>query len=247
MATALDLARVEQVKRRPLTDAERRVDVEAINQLLNDAKDELQAAIEREQARLARALARRGHAPRMRLTGPVYRILERLYEEGRRHARDEIARAGARSLVADPLRPRPAQERRHRLRRVEAVLIPLVARIDRRTKHQAVVLSLGEEFRRAIEKALLRIPGARDAASQVVSAAFDSGLAHTFEQADRSGLVTRWAVSAVLDDATCDPCEAGDGEEFDSWEEIQQVLPGGGPRVDCEGGGRCRCRAVVVA
>jgi hypothetical protein len=42
-----------------------------------------------------------------------------------------------------------------------------------------------------------------------------------------------WRRSAVLDDKTCDACDAADGEEIDDPDEDLSDI--------CEGGGNCRC------
>jgi hypothetical protein len=240
-----EAALVERFTRRSLTEAERRTDVLTINRLLNRSKDELQAAVEAEQARVARARARGRHA-HIRVTARMWRVLDDLFEHGRRHATAELSKLPARVFVAEPDRL-PEDERHARLRRVEGALSPRLHRLDRKVSEQAIMLGIGALSQRAIVRALVKIPGARDAAGRVVSSAFNGGLAHTFEQADASGLVSRWAYSAVLDKTTCDVCQGYDGEEYGSWAAIQEVLPDGGPNGDCLGDGRCRCRAVVVA
>ena len=67
-------------------------------------------------------------------------------------------------------------------------------------------------------------------------------MAVEFEQAE--GLVSGWVYSALMDAATCGPCETLDNTEYPTWEAISQVLPGGGPNPECYGNGRCRCMPV---
>jgi hypothetical protein len=62
----------------------------------------------------------------------------------------------------------------------------------------------------------------------------------TFEE--NQAIVGGWEISAVLDGGTCDECEAHDGETFDSWDAIQELLPNGGPPSTASAATACRCR-----
>lgn len=93
----------------------------------------------------------------------------------------------------------------------------------------------------------------RTLTSQLDTGAFraDAGVAMTRlwnvgrdEAARMLGGVASVERSAILDDATCGPCEEMDGEtaDFDS-PEHDALLP---PEKDCEGGASCRCCVVYV-
>lgn len=51
--------------------------------------------------------------------------------------------------------------------------------------------------------------------------------------------------SELLDQATCDPCAAIDGTDYESLDDASDDYPAGG-YVDCEGGDRCRGTLVAV-
>jgi hypothetical protein len=89
--------------------------------------------------------------------------------------------------------------------------------------------------------------------NQLESGAFRSDAAYvttkTFsvgrdEAARILGGVTEVERSAILDNATCGPCTAADGQtaRFDS-PEHDALVP---PDRDCEGGDRCRCVLIYL-
>ncbi|MCC6224365.1 MAG: hypothetical protein IT201_12855 [Thermoleophilia bacterium] len=130
-------------------------------------------------------------------------------------------------------------------------LAPLVGRLrghlgdlETRVGREKLDVELGGYAADAVRRRLLRVPGARDVASGLVSGAFTSGLAVTYEQADAQRLFAGWQCSAVLDRATCPECAARDGRTYATLEEAYRDLPGFGPNPRCHGDGRCRCRLV---
>lgn len=228
------LAQLEQRIGRKLTAGERHVQVEQIDELLNGAKDRLERLIRREQARLA-SLVAAGHTGQIRPTGAMVAILAELRRDGRAHASNELHSMGHPSGAAARAMSASEDELEARLR---ARLGDLTVKVQR----EAVELDLSTLAVDAIEKALLAVLGARSIAADLVAPAFDRGLADTFEQHPE----LQFQYSAVLDAGTCDPCATLDGEVYDSWDAIQDVLPDGGPNPDCAGGDRCRCRPVPV-
>jgi len=248
----IDHARIEARIGRLLTAAEKHIDVEAIDHLLNTAKDYLDAAIRSEQARLARLVAA-GDGGRLEVTPRMVAILRDLRKHGRAHALNELAsmgypvRANERRFAVPAQPPGEPPPPRPYLVVVSDSIIEgrLRARLGALTvkvQLQATGLDLSTMAVGAIEKALIDVLGARSIAADLVSPSFMAGLGDTFE--NHRDLVDGWEYSSVLDAATCDPCGEHDGEQFDSWDAIQEVLPGGGPNPECEGGDRCRCRAV---
>jgi hypothetical protein len=79
------LSALERRIGRRLTAAEQHIDVEAIDETLNRAKDLLDQAIQTEQARVAAAIAD-GHTPRLEITARMVAILRDLRAHGRAHA-----------------------------------------------------------------------------------------------------------------------------------------------------------------
>lgn len=67
---------------------------------------------------------------------------------------------------------------------------------------------------------------ARETANEVLRSGRSDGL-------KEAGDDVVWRRSAVLDDKTCDACDAADGEEIDDPDEDLSDI--------CEGGGNCRC------
>lgn len=236
MPTTLELRslRVELRVGRKLTAAEEHIDVEAIDTLLNQAKDQLEQAIRDEQRRAARAVARGGNA-RLEVTDSMLRILRRLREQGRRHARAELESMGY--PVTDRRRLASDDEIEGTLR---ARLGSLTAKIER----QALGGDLSTVATAAIQKSVLDVLGARGIAADLVSPTFVSGLADTFEQ--HLDAVEAWQYTAINDAGLCDQCAPYDGVIFDTLDDLFEVLPDFGPNPACLGGTRCRCRAVPV-
>lgn len=224
----------EQRLGRPLTDGERRVDVVEILAALEKGKQRLQRAIVKEQRRVA-ALAEKGHPGEMRITDEMVAAMNELHRTGVREARRELARAGVRARSY-------AAPRSQAIRRLINQLTGHLPSISVRVRRRSVQLQLAQESHRAILAQASRIPGALDAASRLVSSAMYSGMGDVFSAS--ADLIGGWTYSAVMDGGTCESCSSLDGTHYDTWEDIQDVLPDGGPNPDCDGGGRCRCRAV---
>jgi hypothetical protein len=228
-------AAVEQLIGRQLREAERHIDVLGLDRVLNAAKDELHHAIEAEKRRAIRRALRGNGLVRLELTRAMLAPLERLFRLGRREAVLELAAAGyqARALEAEPM---------PELRNVADLLRRRLRGVSVRVQSEWVALDLRDLATNALLRALYRTPGARDAASRVVSKALTSGLSATFS--DAGGTVTSWEYTSVLDGGTCDVCAELDGTTYDTIDELFAVLPDFGPNPLCDGGDRCRCRAV---
>jgi hypothetical protein len=260
------LAELELRIGRQLTAAERHVRVEEIDTLLNTAKAQLIREIEVEQEKLAATIADGGTGtlaptPRMRA------ILRGLRDHGRQHALLELASMGyltvtrggdtrrydapkrkarkpADNLAAVDAAAAAEQAANQRIAALEGSLQHGLAQLTVKIEQQAVGVDLSTVATSAIHKAVVNVLGARSIAASLVAPAFDAGLGWTFDE--HADLVDGWQYSAILDGGTCDPCADEDGETFESWDAIQDVLPGGGPNPDCDGGDRCRCRAVPM-
>lgn len=240
MKTALQLA-AEQRLRRSLTAGELLLDLAGANADLEAGKARLRAAIEKEKRRALRDVVRHGRAS-LNVTEEMRAALLALFASGQRHARAELAAHGlepARALARDEPRLEWAWYSLGRyLHGIAGRIETAVGDVEPESLRDVSVTAMVRELDR-------RVPGALDAASRLVSGAFGSGLAAEFGTA--GDVVTRWQYSAVMDAFVCPPCEEWDGEEFDSWAAISEILPDGGPNADCDGNGRCRCRPTIVS
>lgn len=248
-------ALVEQKIGRKLREAERAIDVLRLDSALNRAKDELEHAIRMEmQTATARWLRYdRLGTPQLRVTQAMRKPLQDLHRLGIHEASLELNRLGYTDTKPPDGRRRP---RRYATypgapdpQPVGDGLDETYATIERglpgiavRIVDELVEADFTNPAAAALAQALLNLPGARDIASRVVSTALTSGLAQTFEQ--NQGLVTGWEYTAVLDSGTCDVCAPLDGTTYPTLDDLFEVLPNFGPNPDCDGGGRCRCRAV---
>ena len=226
---------------RPLTAGELAIDIEKIDRILNTAKDNLTAAIEQERTRAIRARLR-NRTVTLEITPEMTRILNGLQAAGEQEALAEIQRligseVPNRRTYAEL--PGPLILMRELLK---AMLGQIRTRILRETVSLEITPSPSAEMIEKLEKV---IPGARDAASRLVSGAFTSGLANTYEA--HADLFPCWQYTAVMDNATCQPCREWDGQRFSSLPQLYAVLPNFGPNPRCLGDGRCRCRGVPCA
>ena len=78
------------------------------------------------------------------------------------------------------------------------------------------------------------------AAQGVANRVLNFGRAREME--DRSGEIGLYEYSAILDQNTCGPCAADDGEQSNREDDLTDV-----PNPDCEGGDWCRCFHVAIA
>lgn len=250
-AEHLDATRplIEATVGRPLRQAEHVVDVFRLTKALDDAKDAVHEAITAEQARAVRDGLRTGHPIRLHVTRAMLTPLERLFRKGVTEAFDELRRAGynpSRALAEHD--PRPFTSRLDDVAdTVASGLNSFSVRLQMlhdETRLRLVVSGHGS-VGDALAKALLAQPGGRSIAAGVVSTALFRGMGQTFEE--NESIVGGWEYTSVLDGGTCEVCEPLDGTTYDSWAEIQEVLPNGGPNPECLGGDRCRCRALPVA
>jgi len=228
---------------RPLRLAEQHVDVLGLTRTLDGAKDEIERAIRAEQKRaIARAL-RDGGRIRLTVTRPILEPLEKLWRHGRREAAAELQRAGY-TVPRVYAQPEHAHGKVPELADLEAKLLKKINGLSVTVESQRVTLAMAADgpVGAALASALLDVLGARSIAAGAVSTAMFGGMGATFEE--NQDLIGQWEYSSVLDGGTCDVCAPLDGTTYESWDAIQDVLPDGGPNPDCEGGDRCRCRAV---
>lgn len=235
---------VERAVGRPLRQAEQAIDIVGLDRALNQAKDELERAIDQEVRRAARRWQLTRVLPRLRRTPAMVAPLKRLHELGVREAALELERLGytgvrrgsaARAYVAPD--PFPGAGFESLLNTLDRGLVGLRVRVE----NELVAADLADASSSALARALVKI-GGRDIASRVVSTALYSGMGLTFEE--NEDLIDGWTWTSVLDGATCGPCAAGNGTHYDSWAEAMVDLPNGGPARVCLGGGRCRCRVL---
>jgi hypothetical protein len=246
---------IEAAIGRPLRDAEKAIDVLRLDSALERAKDELDQAITREMLRATRAwvAAARLGTPTLTLTPQMVKPLEELHRLGREEAALELLRLGYpdRDVMRPDARsrsrryaapdPDPGGDLNEALATVRAGLPGIAIRIE----DELVAADLTEASSSALAHALLRVPGARDLASRVVSTALTSGFAETFER--NSDLIDEWEYTAILDGGTCVVCAPLDGTRYPTLDALFRVLPNFGPNPLCHGRGRCRCRAVPAS
>lgn len=234
----LDWPLVEELIGRPLRRAEQAIDVVRLDQALEQAKDDLEAAI-RDEMLAATAAWKGGGAirPALRVTQEMLDVLDRLREIGREEAELELERAGYVGI-----RRRSYIDEAPAGRDVEGYLRQNLGSVTTRIEDELVTTELAGASQAAIAQALLKVPGARDIASRVISTALIDGLSETWDR--NADLVACWEYTAVLDSGTCHRCAPLDGKRYSSLELLFRDLPNFGPNPLCLGGGRCRCRAV---
>lgn len=229
---------------RPLTAAERRVDLVHTDRVLARGKERLHAAIQREVRRVVEQRLR-GVAARMELTREMVYTLLWLNNEGRKAAIGELRQMGIRpegirSYASPPIPPS-----------VEGLALrtrSLIGSVQLRVEAATLTeLGMGGLVSNALAARLAEtIPGALDAASRVVSSGFIDGTGDVFSQ--HTALFTGYEISAVSDARTCGPCRTYDGNTYSSLEEVATVMASGGwgPNMYCLGDGRCRCRSLPL-
>lgn len=247
--------------RRPLTYAERHIDVELLTAALDAAKARLHALIVAEQRAAARRVNVNEPRPRMIVTPAMLDVLRQLFELGRRAAILE-----ARSMGVPLALPQRSYAQRPHIRgsipdgtqRGATTLAAHLARFGDRLRFEALrtvgttqagfprggEISAQLDARAIMSRAIVQTPGALDAAGRVVSMTLASGLADVFSA--NADAFDGWQYTAVLDGATCPTCETMDGTEYATWAEAMTDLPDGGPNPDCDGETRCRCRLVPI-
>lgn len=238
-------AYVEAKRGRPLTLAEKNINLAGLNRDLNEGKQRLHDAIKAEQVRAVRHWARgtRRGTPRVRATPAITAVLLDLYAKGEEHGQAELRKAGYTAYAA--------RGESGRLRALKAQLTTYLGGLNTRLERRTTELDLGSLSQAAIVDSLSRVPGALDVASRMISQTVYAGLGAAFDKAaDQVDASPQggngWEQTAVMDDGTCDPCAEADGTTFDTWEEAQATMPDGGPYVDCDGETRCRCRLAPV-
>lgn len=219
---------------RPLTDAERMIDVADGVDVLEAGKARLARAIEAEKRRAIRRWIETGRAV-VHLTPAMEDAIDALYRAGQRHAREEMKRMGVQPTLQF-VEFRPWRRIRDA---VSAGLARLAVRVDAEAARAVFGGTLADDVARAVDRAA---PGALDLASRVVSSAYASGLSDVYSANEH--LFQGWQYTAVMDNGTCPECEALDGSEFETLSEGLDVMPDFGPNPLCYGEGRCRCRLV---
>jgi hypothetical protein len=229
---------------RALTYAEKQLDIVGIDRDLATGKLRLQRAIEAQKKRAIRGQMK-GIIVRVDVSVPMLTALLWLYDRGAEHARAEMRRFG--------VEPRRAYaERRHLplrivylVSRMRGLLGGLQVKVQNGTDSAITQVALGEVSRTAVTRALEQeLTGSLDVASRLVSSAFTAGLADTYS--GNQDLFAGWQITGAGDNHQCDACSDLDGAEFETLDEVSEVMDndGFGPVLDCFGDGRCRCRTV---
>ena len=233
------LYELEAIVGRPLRQAEQAIDVLGLDAALNQAKTDLEAAVQAEQKRAVNQVVRHHGRLELTVTRAILEPLERLYRLGRDEAYLELQRLGY-----QPRRAYAAEPHYTPLDPLAELVATFLRGLSLRIAREHLEIDTGDVATNAIARALLQVPGARNIASQAISSALTAGLAQTFEA--NQDLVSGWEYTSVLDGGTCPSCSELDGTSYPSWDAIQEVLPNGGPNPYCDGGNRCRCRPVPL-
>jgi hypothetical protein len=186
-------------------------------------------------------------------TGPLVTILTAAADRGVQQVVGEAARQGVTLTASIDYEARAEGEARDLLRRMAVqvtetaaaavrVSVPVQAARGRlRDRLRPARLATVEADFVAEQLATLTAARAEEAAAGAASRANGTGRYAAMDVAP----VQRCYVSALLDQAACDPCVSRDGEEFASVAEAQAEFPYG-PNPACEGMERCRCTIVAV-
>jgi len=182
-------------------------------------------------------------------TEKMLRILRQLRRSGRAHALAELDSMGylARKMAVpaqppgEPPPPRPSLVLLTDTE-IEATLRARLHSLTMKIERDALAADLSSMATSAIERAVVKVLGARGIAADLVSPTFGAGLGDTFEA--HADLVDGWEITAILDGATCDPCAELDGSTYATTADLMEVMSGFAGVDDCDGGDRCRCRAI---
>lgn len=174
---ALQRAFVERLIGRELRPAEQIIDVLKLDAAMNQAKDDIQRAIEVQQRRAARRALKNGQRVRITVSRQMLEPLERLYRLGREEALAELRRAGVQAR--EPRRQFAADPNKHaRVHRklwhggalevltanLESGLGRLARKVEEGVAAQAVNVSLGDVTALAVARSLMKTQGGRDIA-----------------------------------------------------------------------------------
>jgi hypothetical protein len=187
----------------------------------------------------------------------------RYFEQGRRQVAGELERqARGRPVTADPTAEPPvrvqAAERERRVRLADELdKVDVWAALKELARAGALTVAS------AMREAALRVaarPSAPPAEAALEAAVADAAeaageteamrasallhdvvnLGRAAKAQDNAERISNCVYSAILDGATCDACEAMDGQETTSLDEAQAWTP----HPSCQGGARCRCIVV---
>lgn len=226
---------------RHLTVAERHIDIVALDRDLASGKENLYAAVEKEKRRAVRSHFNGGRPVRLKVTTGMVSVLSGLYDKGTQHAKREIHALTGTRLTDREFAAK--QDLGKLTKKLDGHLKELGKKVAVKAETLGgASLGLDESARFVMTQQVAKMPGALNVASQMVSSAMYSGVGSVYSA--EAGLFGSWQYSAVMDNATCDVCAELDGAEYASWDDIQEVLPDGGPSPLCDGEGRCRCRVV---
>ena len=189
-----------------------------------------------------------------RLTQVVEKYLIEVEAEGYRQAKNERARGSAKEILTDRADGLPgikpvsfAADGGGTLKRAQTGVSVrrITARLKEAIEQEAIEVIrtdgdptevVGNVLNRSLDSAAFR-----GEASGITTRAFNIGREAFAEQ--YGSQVDSMEYSAILDDGTCGPCAALDGEsfEFQSEEHIANTPP----NRNCEGLGRCRCVLIT--
>jgi len=186
-------------------------------------------------------------APDEKLVGQIEAVLEEVQEFGRKQVGEEAARQRGLESAAQ-VRAAEVKLKRDPLGvYADATVGEFTNGLTARAANVALdwrrrpgELSQGEVIRKIEEE----LDGQSDkwldgVASKGANEAFADGRADGYEE--HAEEITQVIYSALLDINTCENCQAADGQQGATPDEITDV-----PNPDCDGGDRCRCVHVFV-
>lgn len=214
---------------------------------LKEALDGARGAVEQTALPAASALAEQIAAGRQHPISPdtsglvsaIQREYERLYGIGHETVRDEIAKQAPKTLMSPSDLVTAAGARLGRAKaRAEQSAANIAHEITKRVA-QASITGLKDAPQ-------LSATALQAAQRQLHQEALDNASAMVndgrFDAAVMNGAVGAYYTS-VMDEATCDECEASDTGDLVSLDQAQLLGP---PNPQCAGGDRCRCMLVYV-
>lgn len=177
----------------------------------------------------------------------VRKVVDSLFEQGRKQVRDDLARQAAAkgASLASELKKIGGVWRTLLDRITDSVVSRLMNEIQTRAINFFVARGLLDpndenivnELRAALEDQSTKT--FEDIAAQAANASIGRGRDAEIEAQSEKWQTVEY--SAILDANTCDYCAEADGKTADTSEGLPDA-----PNPDCEGGARCRCFHVAI-
>jgi len=182
------------------------------------------------------------------LTEHMAAFAQKAGEQQQREAENQGIKVGEWSLSEDALSAAALQSFLHRIRSFARVTAgALASRLSTSASSRAVVLASGtddgESVARQVDDDLSGRSDSyvREELAGAMTAAQNFGRTAVLQAAPPG----QYFASELLDNNTCKPCGAIDGEEFEDLSAADLAYPAGG-YVNCQGGGRCRGSLITI-